>query len=554
MVNGATAPPESTSPTEHSESKDDTIKKLEEELYKLKLDGGSTTPVTEQKASPSLNLTQDRSSSGHWGQQQIHQQDLEKLVRDHVATNQQFVQTQSSVQGSYTGPRMADIRRDPNVQSQADLIMNQIKSSCPVFGQTSVHSPALPGINPLGLELGPSTQVSSQAKPTQQLLQHQQHPLQQQQPQQQHQSQPGLDQLLSLLQNMQQNPSAGIPLNGFSGLQTQSLPQHWPQLQPRQVQPSPQDLLSALPQLHPTVATTILQALQQPHQVQPHVWNPQPPQQIVPQGYGLYAQQLQNLQSFPQQPIITPNLGLPNPQNPPQFQLPQPVQRPASNPQQQQGMSSMTGVSFLRPSDFVKYCQVDYAKKVKPDNCNLVLYVWGYVAQLLASKQGLISSMSEQEQIGRLQHLLHVLELCAMQSPPTDFNTPAWLCAKNYSERVYQDLDTGATTWSHIGPKMHPTNMMQAMATHPKKTLYDKPSQLPSKPSDPATAQVCPKWSSCEVEDKCLWEVENPGRSCNRPHFCSFCHKKYKQIRKHKDSDCRKKAEQAVSGSDQPTS
>ena len=109
----------------------------------------------------------------------------------------------------------------------------------------------------------------------------------------------------------------------------------------------------------------------------------------------------------------------------------------------------MTGVSFLRPSEFVKYCQVDYAKKIKPDNCNLVLYVWGFVAQLLASKQGLISSMSEQEQIGRLQHLLHVLELCAMQSPPTDFNSPAWLCAKNYSERVYQDLDTGATTDLH---------------------------------------------------------------------------------------------------------
>ena len=70
----------------------------------------------------------------------------------------------------------------------------------------------------------------------------------------------------------------------------------------------------------------------------------------------------------------------------------------------------------------------------------------------------------------------------------------------------------------------------------------------------PTTAQDCPKWSSWEVENKCLWEVENPGRFCNWLQFCSFCHKKYEKIRKHKDSEFRKNAEQAVPGSDQPTS
>ena len=109
----------------------------------------------------------------------------------------------------------------------------------------------------------------------------------------------------------------------------------------------------------------------------------------------------------------------------------------------------------------------------------------------------------------------------------------------------------------HIGPKMHPTNLMQAMSTHPKK-VQEKPPQLP-KPGDTpnpstTTGPVCPKWSGCEVEDKCTWEVENPGRACNRPHFCTFCQKKFKQVRKHKDADCRKKAEQTGTGSDQPTS
>ena len=270
-------------------------------------------------------------------------------------------------------------------------------------------------------------------------------------------------------------------------------------------------------------------------------------QHVLPHGYGLYAQQ--QVQGHP---LLTQGpLGGPLAQP----QAPMLKNQPSSS-QQQKGMSSMSGISFIRPTDFTKYCTVDYARKAKPENCNIVLYVWGYVAQILASKQGLISAMPENEQIGRLQHLLHILELCAMQSSATDFNSPAWLCAKNYSERVYQDLDTGATSWSNIRPKMHPTNMMQAMASHPKKVVPDKPPVLGAKVGDAAAApgQVCPRWSGCDVDDKCQWEVENPGRSCNRTHFCSFCQKKFKQVRKHKDTDCRKKAEQSSSGPDLPTS
>ena len=41
-----------------------------------------------------------------------------------------------------------------------------------------------------------------------------------------------------------------------------------------------------------------------------------------------------------------------------------------------QGMQSLTGYSHARPTEFSKYCQVDYAKKVKPVNCNAILYIW----------------------------------------------------------------------------------------------------------------------------------------------------------------------------------
>ena len=164
--------------------------------------------------------------------------------------------------------------------------------------------------------------------------------------------------------------------------------------------------------------------------------------------------------------------------------------------------------------------------------------------------------MTEQEQIGRLQHLLHILELCAMQSSSLEFNSAAWLCARNYSDRVFQDLDSGSTSWSLIGPKMHPTNMMMSMSAHPKVIPFKEKAKVPGTPSlqdGTPGAVVCPKWCTCDVEDKCQWEVENPGKSCNRSHHCTFCLKKFKQSRKHKETDCRKKNESGGSNQDQPT-
>ena len=297
-------------------------------------------------------------------------------------------------------------------------------------------------------------------------------------------------------------------------------------------------------------------------QVQPPSWSlpaGQPHQGALglhnPPNCQFYGGQQQQTHGLLQQNAQLGNLlgqAYLQPPGPPQQPLPLQTQKQQMSTQ---GNTSMTGVMFVRPTEFSKFCTVDYAKKAKPDNCNLVLYVWGYVAQILASKQGQISSMPEQEQIGRLQHLLHVLELCAMQSSSIDFNSAAWLCARNYSDRIFQDLDSGATSWAQIGPKLHPTNLMQAMSTHPKVIPLKKEPRLAGagQQDTPTPPTICPKWGSCTVEDKCQWEVDNPGRSCNRSHHCGFCLKKFKQTRKHKENECRKKSELDGANNDQPT-
>ena len=249
------------------------------------------------------------------------------------------------------------------------------------------------------------------------------------------------------------------------------------QPQPQPIPQIPGNLIAGLAQLGPA-AIPLLQSLQpQPNLTQQPGWTTPGHlgQATLQQGHLL--QQVTGLLqgnhsshvplSVPGHPFqqvaygqTTQNQGLlhPSPSNPLQQQLQQllqTLQQPTMNPQQnsllgtpaatalsqrhstpQQGMSSMTGVMVVRPTEYSRFCSVDYAKKVKAENCNLVLYIWGYVAQILASKQGHIPAIPEQEQIGRLQHLLHILELSAMESSTTDFSSPAWLCARNYSDRV----------------------------------------------------------------------------------------------------------------------
>ena len=174
VVDGVTAPPE----TEHkSEAEpkveiDSQIKTMEHELKAFNLNQEQApqltpSPGTPLQAPPVLATGQGPSAAETefktphppqttWGQSQPVLPDIEKMVRDHVANNQQHLSQQPAPQGSYSGPNMAEIRKDPNVQAQADLIMNAIKASCPVYGQNQPANPTLPGINPLQQRPGPN--------------------------------------------------------------------------------------------------------------------------------------------------------------------------------------------------------------------------------------------------------------------------------------------------------------------------------------------------------------------------------------------------------------
>lgn len=187
--------------------------------------------------------------------------------------------------------------------------------------------------------------------------------------------------------------------------------------------------------------------------------------------------------------------------------------------------------------------------KVTNENSNLVMFVYGYINQILASLQGTISPMSTQELIGRLQHLLHLLELTATYSSNLDYCSYAWQRARNYNARIFSDLDHGILSWSSVSSKLDPTSMMQAIEAVPKPEKRKKDEEVKKVKDD---APPCTKWNNCDAAGKCQYEVDNPGKKCMKPHICSFCFSKFGFTRtNHKEPACNKKKEQAEGS--QPT-
>ena len=175
LIEGVVAAPEVGNISENGikDEKDETIRQLEQELAKLRVSGPAAPPSTPLGA-PSLPPASSAASPHQsWGQAAagILGADVERLARDHLSTNQQFLHSGTNQHGSsYSGPLISEIRKDPNVQMQADAILGAIKQTIPVFA--TPNAPNLAGINPL------LTQNSSTPQTT--LVQRQQLPLQQQ--------------------------------------------------------------------------------------------------------------------------------------------------------------------------------------------------------------------------------------------------------------------------------------------------------------------------------------------------------------------------------------
>ena len=95
-----------------------------------------------------------------------------------------------------------------------------------------------------------------------------------------------------------------------------------------------------------------------------------------------------------------------------------------------------------------------------------------------------------------------------------------------------------------ISTKMDPTSMMQSIEAIPKPEVFKKKDEIKklAEGGSGSSGPPCPKWNSCEAKGKCSYEVENPGKTCNRPHICSYCFTKLGHTKtNHKESQCKRK-------------
>ena len=525
---------------------------------------------------------------------------LDKIARTHVADNQPYLQA-SNPQSSYTGPTISDIRQDKTTQEKVSLVVDAIKNISPVFGQPSSGIPTLPGISPLDqlkqhlagntgtfLPGVPNTPSPSQPQPLNVLEQLRSLLLPGTPPQPpQVLLQPVPPQPQDLLQQLkellipQPTPQPVVqqlqdPLQELRNILLQQLPtappplyaQHpvyvpqQPTLLPHQVPvPHQSPQTSQLAQLLSSlqgVSTTARSSLQQMSATQPQP-RMLPQAQSLPQPHQMTLQQLlqhpeilQQLSCSLNQPSTTQTITQHGLLEPPKQQQSQPKQQQPQHSQLTglQGMSQVRPV-HVRPTEYSRYCQVDYSDKIKPENANLVMFCYGYIGQILASRQGHIARMSESELDGRLQHLLHLLELTAMFSSNADYSAYSWHRARNYNARIFSDLDHGNISWPDITNKMDPTSMMQAIEAIPKEVKEKKKEERKPLTQKTEDGPPCSRWNSCDVSGKCSYEVENPGKTCNRPHICSYCFSKFGHTKtNHKESACRKKEE---TDSGQPT-
>ena len=191
--------------------------------------------------------------------------------------------------------------------------------------------------------------------------------------------------------------------------------------------------------------------------------------------------------------------------------------------------------------DWARKCPVLWAEKVAFDSTNAIVWLWGYLSELLDSRTNNPAALVHGVLEAKLQHALCVLEVCATHSEKTDFDSQGWKIARLYAHKVQAQLDRGLVTWESFAEfkaNPHPSELIAA-----KQELDQRQRVAKKTKGEEVKANVggptCNTWNSSKVEGKCDWQVRNPDKGkCNRRHVCSYCSEKGHMNTHHQKSFC----------------
>lgn len=267
--------------------------------------------------------------------------------------------------------------------------------------------------------------------------------------------------------------------------------------------------------------------------------------EILPQSSPVY-----------QQPVVPPPQG--RPQN--QFQGQQPIIDQTDVSQQQptvlQHSDNQPNISSLPQGDRVagivsisdagvtknppkildhsKKCPTRWAKQATMSNINLPLYAWGAVSELESSISGRAGAMSENTVLGKLRHLKNVMEVCCLNSASTDFTSYGWVLARDYALKVENEVEQRLVTWDEMSVGVRTSTVLAAQMENPRTV---EPPKKPVK----SGKDTCTTFNKCTTAGKCEYEVQNPEKTCQRRHECSWCKTNKGQSYNHQVWKCKSK-------------
>ena len=214
----------------------------------------------------------------------------------------------------------------------------------------------------------------------------------------------------------------------------------------------------------------------------------------------------------------------------------------------------LTGISRLnqggvtkmpvKPLDFAKQCPAKWAKKATSETINLPLYTYGSISELEASLSGRSASLSPEEFLAKIRHIRNYLEVCCLNSEPTDFKSYGWIIAKDYALKVEGGVEQKLRSWEAMSDGVQTDKLVLAQMDFPR------PLQAIRKPgvgkdteyrSGSTPKERCKTYNSCKTEDKCEYELAHPEKKCILKHECSWCKLNLKQSYKHQEWACKKK-------------
>ena len=191
--------------------------------------------------------------------------------------------------------------------------------------------------------------------------------------------------------------------------------------------------------------------------------------------------------------------------------------------------------------EWARKCPVLWAEKVNHENMNAIVWLWGYLSEILDTK----TAGADVPPLGpgvleaKLQHALCVLEVCASHSEKTDFDNQGWKIAKLYAKKVQAQLDRGLVNWtdfSEFKANPHPSELIAAKQELEQKVRKKVPENVRTDKS------LCTTWNTSKTEGKCDWQARNPDKGkCNRKHNCSYCIEKGLGNQFHQRSFCGKR-------------